>query len=143
MKKFFLTFVMVAVAGVFSASAQGVTGKWKTIDDETGEAKSIVEIYENGGKIYGKVIEILNPAKKASKCTECEGADKNKPIEGLVIIKGLTKDGNEYTDGDILDPGKGKLYSCTIKLDGKDKLDVRGYLGVSLFGRTQTWQRVK
>lgn len=142
MKKLFLTFVMVAVAGIFSASAQGVTGKWKTIDDETGEAKSIVEIYESNGKIYGKIIEILNPAKKKSKCTECDGADKNKPLEGLVIIKGLTKDGDEYTDGDILDPTKGKLYSCTITLEGKDKLNVRGYLGFSMLGRTQVWQRV-
>ena len=142
MKKLFLTVLFVAVAGIFSAGAQ-VTGKWKTIDDETGEAKSIVEIYESNGKIYGKVVEILNPAKKNAKCTKCSGADKDKPILGLTIIKGLTKDGDEYTDGDILDPNKGKLYSCTIELDGNDKLDVRGYVGVSLFGRTQTWYRVK
>jgi uncharacterized protein (DUF2147 family) len=142
MKKYFLTFVMVAVAGIFSAAAQGVTGRWKTIDDETGEAKSIVEIYEHNGKIYGKVVEILNPAKKNAKCSKCEGSDKDKPILGLVIIRGLEKDGNEYTDGDILDPNKGKTYSCTIKLEGKDKLNVRGYLGFSLLGRSQTWTRV-
>ena len=88
------------------------------------------------------MVEILNPAKKNAKCDKCEGADKGKPVEGLVIIKGLTKDGNEWTDGDILDPTKGKLYSCTLKLEGKDKLKVRGYLGVSLLGRTQTWTRV-
>ena len=142
MKKAFLTILFVAVAGLFSTHAQ-VTGKWKTIDDETGEAKSIVEVYEKDGKIYGKVIEILNPAKKGTKCQNCEGSDKDKPVLGLVIIKGLTKDGDEYTDGDILDPQKGKLYSCTIKLEGKDKLSVRGYLGISLLGRSQTWQRVK
>jgi uncharacterized protein (DUF2147 family) len=142
MKKYFLTFLLIAVAGVFSAQAQ-VTGKWKTVDDETGEAKSIVEIYEQNGKIYGKITEILNPAKKNAKCTACKGADKDKPYLGLVIIKGLTKDGDEYTDGDILDPVKGKLYSCTIKLDGKDKLDVRGYVGISMLGRSQTWSRVK
>lgn len=141
MKNYFLTILFVAVAGVFSAQAQ-VTGKWKTIDDETGKAKSIVEIYETNGKLYGKITEILNPAKKNAKCDKCDGADKGKPIEGLVIIKGLTKDGNEWTDGDILDPTKGKLYSCTLKLDGKDKLKVRGYMGVSLLGRTQTWTRV-
>ena len=67
MKNYFLTILFVAVAGVFSAQAQ-VTGKWKTIDDETGQAKSIVEIYESNGKIYGKIVEILNPAKKNSKC---------------------------------------------------------------------------
>lgn len=142
MKNYFLTFLFVAVAGIFSAQAQ-VTGKWKTIDDETGKAKSIVEIYESNGKLYGKVVEILNPAKKNAKCDKCEGADKGKPVEGLVIIKGLSKDGSEWTDGDILDPTKGKLYSCTLKLDGKDKLKVRGYLGVSLLGRTQYWTRVQ
>lgn len=142
MKNYFLTFLFVAVAGIFSVQAQ-VTGKWKTIDDETGEAKSIVEVYESNGKIYGKVIEILNPAKKNTKCDKCKGADKGKPVLGLVIIKGLTKDGDEWTDGDILDPQKGKLYSCTISLDGKDKLKVRGYMGVSLLGRTQVWHRVK
>ena len=143
MKKAIFTFLLVAVAGIFSASAQSVTGKWKTIDDETGQAKSIVEVYEQNGKIYGKVVEILNPAKKDSKCTKCKGVDKDKPINGLVIIKGLTKDGNEWTDGDILDPQKGKLYSCTIKLDGADKLSVRGYMGISMLGRSQTWHRVK
>ncbi|GGB68482.1 hypothetical protein GCM10007424_05640 [Flavobacterium suaedae] len=130
------------VAGVFSATAQGVVGQWKTIDDETGEAKSIVEIYEKDGKIYGKVVKILNPAKKDAKCTECKGSDKNKPILGMVIIKGLEKDDDEYTDGKILDPNNGKLYSCTIKLDGKDKLEVRGYIGFSFIGRSQTWTRV-
>ena len=142
MKKAIFTILLVAMTGIFSVNAQ-VTGKWKTIDDETGQAKSIVEIYEQNGKIYGKVIEILNPAKKQAKCTKCKGDDKDKLIDGLVIIKGLTKDGNEYTDGDILDPNKGKLYSCTIKLDGNDKLNVRGYVGFSLLGRTQVWQRVK
>lgn len=142
MKRAIFTFLFIAVAGIMSVSAQ-VTGKWKTIDDETGKEKSIVEIYEQNGKIYGKVVEILNPAKKDAKCTKCKGADKDKPILNLVIIKGLTKDGDEYTDGDILDPNKGKLYSCTIKLDGKDKLDVRGYMGISMLGRTQTWHRVK
>jgi len=142
MKKYLFTFLFVAVAGIFSAQAQ-VTGKWKTVDDETGEAKSIVEVYEKDGKLYGKVVEILNPAKKDAKCQNCKGADKDKPILGLVIIKGLKKDGDEYTDGDILDPQKGKLYSCTVKLDGKDKLSVRGYMGISLLGRSQTWSRVK
>ena len=142
MKKYLFTVLFIAVAGIFTTQAQ-VTGKWKTVDDETGEAKSIVEVYEKDGKVYGKVIEILNPAKKDKKCQDCKGEDKDKPILGLTIIKGLKKDGDEYTDGDILDPQKGKLYSCTIKLDGKDKLKVRGYMGISLIGRTQIWSRVK
>lgn len=143
MKKQLLTVFFVAFLGLFTTQAQSVVGKWKTVDDETGEAKSIVEITESGGKIYGKVVEILNPAKKNAKCKDCTGEDKDKPILGLTIIKGLKKSGDEYTDGKILDPNKGKLYKCTVKLDGNDKLNVRGYVGISLIGRTQTWSRVR
>ncbi|TDE43495.1 DUF2147 domain-containing protein [Flavobacterium rhamnosiphilum] len=122
---------------------QSVVGKWKTIDDETGKAKSIVEIYERSGKIYGKIIDILDAEKKKNLCVNCPGDEKNKPVLGLVIIKGLTKDGNEYNAGKILDPTSGKLYKCFLALEGNDKLKVRGYVGVALFGRTQTWNRVK
>lgn len=142
MKKIKVLFVLVFVLGVVTVSAQSVTGKWKTFDDKTGDAKSIVEITEKDGKIYGRIIEILNPEKKNDKCTNCPDQDKNKPLLGLTIIKGLKKDGKEYTDGKILDPSSGKLYKCTITLDGKDKLKVRGYIGFSAIGRTQTWSRV-
>ena len=121
----------------------GVIGKWKTIDDETGNAKSIVEVYERSGKIYGKVIEILEAENRKKVCSNCAGDDKNKPILGLTIIKGLKKEGDEYTGGKILDPKNGKLYKCFITLESKDKLKVRGYIGISLFGRTQYWSRVK
>lgn len=140
-----LRFILLAglFISILSANAQSVTGKWKTFDDETKEAKSIVEITERDGKIYGKVIEILNPAKKNIKCTNCSGTDKDKPVLGLEILKGLSKDGKEYSDGKILDPSNGKLYKCTVSLDGNDKLKVRGYVGISAFGRTQNWVRVK
>ena len=123
--------------------SQSVIGKWKTVDDESGKEKSIVEIYEKDGKIYGKIIEILEAEHRSKKCTLCEGSDKNKPILGMTFIKGLTKDGNEYNGGKILDPKNGKLYKCYITLEGKDKLKVRGYIGISLLGRTQYWYRVK
>lgn len=127
----------------FSLNAQTVIGKWKTFDDETKEAKSIVEIYESNGKIYGKIIQILNLAKKDMKCTSCTGADKNKPVLGLIILKGLSKSGDDYSGGKILDPSNGKEYKCNVSLDGKDKLKVRGYIGFSALGRTQVWERVK
>ena len=120
-----------------------VIGKWKTIDDETGKAKSIVEIYEKSGKIYGKVAAILEAEHRDKVCLNCSGEDRNKPILGMIIIKGLTKEGSEYSSGKILDPKNGKLYKCYITLESKDKLKVRGYIGVSLFGRTQYWYRVK
>ena len=120
-----------------------IEGKWKTIDDETGKEKGIVEIYEHKGKIYGKIIEIFEQSKKHLKCEKCEGEDHNKPILGLNIIKGLKKNGDVYDGGKIVDPKNGKSYHCKITLDGKDKLIVRGYIGISLFGRSQTWIRQK
>ena len=138
--------VVVAVlffVTIFHAQNKAVIGKWKTIDDETGSAKSIVEIYENSGKIYGKVSEILEEEHKNKVCSKCSGDDKDKPILGMLIIKGLTKVGDVYTKGKILDPKNGKLYKCFISLEEDDKLKVRGYIGIPLFGRTQYWYRVK
>jgi uncharacterized protein (DUF2147 family) len=112
--------------------SQSVIGKWKTIDDETGDAKSIVEVYSKSGKIYAKVIEILDLEHKNSVCIKCSGEDKNKSILGLIVIKGLTKDGSEYNSGEILDPKNGKLYKCALSLESKDKLKIRGYIGFSL-----------
>lgn len=122
---------------------QTVTGKWKTIDDETGKEKGIVEIFELKGKLYGKIIEIFEHDKKHLKCEKCDDEDKNKPILGLTIIKGLIKNGSGYDSGRITDPKNGKSYHCKMTLDGKDKLIVRGYIGISLFGRSQTWIRHK
>jgi uncharacterized protein (DUF2147 family) len=127
----------------FFAQSQTVIGKWKTIDDETGKAKGIIEIYEKSGKIYGKVVDILEQEHKKKFCIKCSGEDKNKPILGMIIIKGLSKDNSEYNNGKILDPKNGKLYQCYITLETKDKLKVRGYIGFSLFGRTQYWYRLK
>ena len=123
-------------------NSQSIVGKWKTIDDETGEAKSIVELFLKSGKMYAKVVEVLDVANKNSLCQKCSGEDKNKPILGLTIIKGLSKEGAEYTSGEILDPKNGKLYKCAISLESKGKLKVRGYIGFSLLGRTQYWHRV-
>lgn len=142
MKKILLTFSLI-VLSVMAAVAQDVTGKWKTVDDETGKAKSVVEIYKQDGKIYGKVVEIVDPAKRDATCKECPGDAKGKPIIGLVILKDLKKDGKEYNGGTIMDPNNGKVYKSYIELDGANTLKVRGYVGFSLLGRTQTWTRVE
>lgn len=139
--KQFIT-LLICVLATSSMYSQSVIGKWKTIDDETGEAKSIVEVFSKSGKIYAKVVEILDPANKNSVCKKCLGEDKNKSILGLTIIKGLSKDGSEYNSGEILDPKNGKLYKCALSLESKDKLKIRGYIGFSLLGRTQYWHRV-
>lgn len=140
MKKAIWTLLFSFMA-ILSMQAQSVVGKWKTIDDETGKAKSIVEITEKNGIYYGKVIEILSK-KKDAKCEKCAGERKGKPIKGLTIITGMKKEGKEYSGGKILDPVSGKEYKCIIKLNGDNKLDVRGYVGVSALGRTQTWIRM-
>jgi uncharacterized protein (DUF2147 family) len=141
MKQFIL---IIAIAFVsFTSTAQDVFGKWKTIDDVSGEAKSVIDIYERDGKVYGKVIQILTEGREDSLCAECGGEEKDKPIMGLEIIRGLEKDGDVYEDGEILDPDNGKLYECYIELEEKNKLKVRGYIGFSLLGRTQFWYRVE
>ncbi len=123
-------------------SAQ-VVGKWKTIDDETGKEKSIVEIYKENGKVYGKIVDLLESSEEEALCTTCEGADHNKPIKGLVIIKDLKKDDDEYEGGTIFDPENGKTYNTKIWVDedNNDLLNVRGY--IAFFFRTQQWVRVK
>lgn len=134
--------LLFCITVITSMQSQSVIGKWKTIDDTTGEAKSIVEVFSKSGKIYAKVVDVLDPATKNNLCKQCSGEDKNKPILGLTIIKGLSKDGSEYNSGEILDPKNGKLYKCALTLESKDKLKVRGYIGFSLLGRTQYWHRV-
>jgi len=141
MRKLILTaIILISYLGV---NAQGVVGKWKTIDDETGKPKSIVEIYKEGDKYYGKLVQLLTEENKDGVCHTCEGKYKDKNIIGLVILKDLKKDGDEYGGGKITDPKNAKTYSAYIKLVEPDKLKVRGYIGFSLLGRTQYWYRVK
>ena len=136
----FITILVLTINLTFS---QNVFGKWKTIDDETGKEKGIVEIYEKNGKVYGRILEILEEKHRNKKCSLCPGDDANKPLIGLTFIKGLEKDGTEYNGGKILDPQNGKSYKCYITLINNNKLKVRGYLGMSIFGRTQYWYRVQ
>jgi uncharacterized protein (DUF2147 family) len=129
--------------GFFGVQGQEVIGKWKTFDDKTGIAKSIVEIYPQNGKLYGKVSEILEKGKENKTCIECEGANKDQPVKGMVIINGLTEDGDTWEDGTILDPENGKVYKCYITLVNPNELKVRGYIGFTLLGRTQYWTRIQ
>ena len=117
-------------------------GRYATIDDDTGEKRSIVEIYEQNGKFYGRIAEILTDNKDAL-CTECTGKNKDKPILGMVIIKDLVKDDGEWNSGTILDPQKGAEYRLVVWFeDNPDEIFIRGKHWTGLY-RTQTWQRVK
>jgi uncharacterized protein (DUF2147 family) len=125
------------------AYSQDVTGKWKTVDEKSGEVKSHVEIYKKGDKYYGKVLKVLaKDAPAVPKCVACEGKLKDQPIEGMVIMSGLEKQGKMYKGGSVMDPENGKVYDCKIWLndDNPDLLMVRGY--VLFLYRTQTWERL-
>lgn len=135
------TIVAVALGLPLMAMAD-IFGTWKTIDDETGEAKSWVEVYQKDGKVYGKVVKLLNkPADTV--CKECEGKLKNQPIVGMEILQGLSKKDDAYEGGKILDPAKGKWYKAKIWQDEENAstLNVRGY--VAFFFRTQQWHKVE
>ncbi len=142
MKKNILLVIAIFVSGIFMSNAQSIFGQWKTIDDETGNEKSIVEIYEVDGKAYAKILQLLEKGKEDKLCDLCKGDKKDKPMKGMIIIDGLSEDGEEWNDGKILDPKTGKEYKCYIFLEDENKLKVRGYIGFALLGRTQYWHKI-
>jgi uncharacterized protein (DUF2147 family) len=147
-KTFSSIFAVLAItsASLAAAADDSPVGTWKTIDDKTGHAKSLVQISEAGDELQAKVLRVIESDRGPHPlCVACEGDRKGKPIEGMTIMWGVKKQaGSSWDGGSILDPQNGKTYSVKLTLaDGGKKLDVRGYMGVSLLGRTQTWQREK
>ena len=148
MRKTFKTLIValpLAAASLLAQATDSPVGRWKTIDDETGKPKSVVQIEQAAnGTLSGKVVEILqsnhgpNPT-----CDKCDGALKGKPIKGMTILWGLKPDGTAvWGGGSVLDPAKGKTYKAKITLtDSGKKLQMRGYVGIEALGRTQTWIR--
>lgn len=134
--------LLVFFIALTKISAQDIFGKWKTVDDHTGKAKSIVHIYEENGKATGRIIDIINDEAKQNLCEGCDGDKKDKPIMGMIIFEGLVNDNNVYK-GTILDPGRGKEYTCKIWLEenNPDILNVRGY--IAFLYRTQQWIRIE
>jgi uncharacterized protein (DUF2147 family) len=120
-------------------------GRWRSIDDATGKPKAVIEIYDAGsGKLSAKIVELLDTSEGPNPlCDECSGARKNKPILGMVIAWGLKREGRHWTGGRILDPENGKEYSVKMTpIDAGKKLEVRGFVGLALLGRTQVWHRI-
>lgn len=133
---------LLFVAGQLWAGSP--VGQWKTFDDETKKAKSVVEIYEAESRFFGKVVQILTPGEENKICEKCPDENKNKPIMGLIILRDMEGGNGEYSGGTILDPNNGKTYSCKMSVEEEgQKLKVRGFIGFSLLGRTQYWQRIK
>lgn len=138
-------FIALLLSGtLFAAGADtSPAGLWKTFDDKTHQARGTVQIYEDNGIFFGRIETSFNPAELTAHCDKCTGDRKDAPIIGLVILRGMTHRGTEFDGGNILDPETGYVYRCKFALssDGT-RLFVRGYLGMSLFGRTQTWTRM-
>lgn len=134
--------LLLASMSTVAASTSPV-GMWKTIDDDTGQAKAIVQITEHNGTLEGTILKVLKSDDGPHPiCTKCDGARHNQPVEGMTFVWGLTRDGDEWSDGHILDPHNGKVYKASMQLvDGGRKLKVRGYIGFSWLGRTQVWER--
>ncbi|MEH6419817.1 DUF2147 domain-containing protein [Pseudomonas sp. CGJS7] len=138
-----LALLLLALPTAVFAQATPV-GTWTTIDDKTGKPKSVVEIYEaKDGSLAGRVNEVLQSERGPNPvCDKCSGERKGKPVKGMVILWGIRKDGDTWDGGQILDPASGKIYSVKVTpTDGGKKLDVRGFMGFSMLGRTQTWMR--
>lgn len=126
------------------AFSQDITGTWKNIDDKTGSSKAILDIsQEMDGSYTAKVIKITPPPGYTPKetCIKCPAPYTNKPILGMEILKGLRhSEGLNYNKGKIIDPLTGNIYSMKAKLSSNGKrLTLRGYVGVSALGRSQTW----
>jgi len=125
----------------FSLHSQTIVGSWKTIDDESGKERSVVDIYEKDGKYFGKIVKLFrNEGEDPDPvCEECEDHRKGQKIIGMEIISDMKfdKGGNEYRKGEILDPENGNIYDCKLWIGEDGSLKVRGYL--LFFYRTQTW----
>ncbi|MBV1922932.1 MAG: DUF2147 domain-containing protein [Flavobacteriaceae bacterium] len=135
----FIIFILTVCFCTF-LNAQSIVGEWETYDDESEKKTSVVEIYKEKNKYFGKIVNLYEDSLD-SICEECKGINKDKPVIGLIIIENLKKDEDEFNNGTILDPKNGKTYKCQIELIENNKLKLRGYIGISLFGRTQYWLR--
>ena len=145
-KYLLFSLIMTSCSHIFANDA--IIGKWKNIDDQTGFSKGIIEIYkESDGSYSGRVHEITPHPGYTPKeiCDKCTGADRNKPTIGMKVLRNFhtnEKKDTQYIAGTILDPTSGKLYKGTLNLRANGKrLALRGYIGVELIGRSQTWIR--
>ena len=145
MRVFLVLLALCAPAALAAASAQDLSspvGRWQTVDDKTGKPSGVVRIYEQNGALYGNIEKVLDPARAGLSCIACADDRRGKPLIGLNIIRGLKRNGDLWDGGTVIDPETGSVYKSSARLDdGGRKLVLRGYLGISLLGRSQTWQR--
>ena len=139
-----LLLIALGLISTLAAAAENPVGLWRTIDDKSGKEKSLVRVTESNGQLQLTIEKIFRePGEEPNPlCDKCQGEKKNKPVIGMQIGNGLKKDGDVWSGGEILDPQNGKTYRCKVWLEDKGKkLNVRGFIGVSVLGRTQVWVR--
>ena len=141
MKKKLTIFLLIAFSSTMNA--QTIFGNWLSKNKDTGTIDSVIKVYKKDGKVVAKIIEIKDTSRQNAVCELCEGKNKNKPILGLNILTGLEKQDDEWSGGTILDPRNGKVYQSYIKLVNPNKIKLRGYIGISLFGKTAYWERAE
>jgi uncharacterized protein (DUF2147 family) len=136
-----LIIALLTVARLTAAEASPI-GLWRTVDDKTQEPRGLVRIFEKDGALFGAIEKSFDPKEAGERCSKCEGDRKDKPVIGMIILRGMKKRGPGYGDGDILDPDTGTVYRCRMSIeDGGKRLIVRGFIGIALLGRSQTWWR--
>lgn len=136
---FMLVFGMLYPSAMLYTAADDVIGTWLT---NRGKAK--IQIYKSGNKYYGKIVWLREPNRDGKPKLDSKNPDaklRNTPVVGLLMLKDFIYDDGEWTGGDIYDPESGKTYSCKMSMPDKNTLRVRGYIGISLFGRTEVWTR--
>ena len=136
--------ILITILSIFFTTtgfSQTIFGAWNSFDEETNRLESVIEVYEKNDQVFAKIIKITNLENQGATCINCSGERKNTPISGMNILTGLKKDGDEWSGGKILDPKNGKEYNCYIQLLDENTLKIRGYIGLSVFGRTAIWKR--
>ena len=139
---FLVIYLLISLSSLVYADSSPV-GLWKTIDDSTGKPRSLIRISDKNGELIATIEKgLLATDSPNDVCDQCTGERKDKPLIGMVIMNGMKAKGNTFEGGHILDPDNGETYQCKIKLDSTGKqLEVRGFIGISLLGRSQTWVR--
>lgn len=141
-----LTAIVFSTSLFSQSDLSSPVGQWRTIDDETGKPKSIIEIVSLNGELQGNILELINPSEPNPVCDKCEGERANQAITGMNIIWGVAAEAKngKWGGGQILDPKKGKIYKVRLSLQKSGReLKVRGYIGTPMLGRTQIWERVE
>ena len=137
--------IPIVAAQSLPEPATDYLGEWRVVDDESGEAQAVMRIYEEDGKVHGRIVRSLAPNANLGDpvpCEDCEGEFEDADLRNVPILRNMEWDGDGFSGGRIYDPRSGRGYKCAMELEGADRLRVRGYLGIRALGRTQVWERV-